>query len=139
MEARAKLSNTRGSARKARLVIDLIRGKDVVEALNILKFNDKTVAGKIEKMLDSAIKNWETKNEGYRAEDNDLYIKEVFADGAVIVKRFRPAPFGRAHRIRKRNSHITLVVDSRVPIETITEDYEDAEVEDITENQETED
>jgi large subunit ribosomal protein L22 len=135
MEAIAKLTNTRGSARKARLVVDLIRGKDVDEALNILKYSNKHVSSKIEKLLESAINNWDSKNEGLRPEDSDLYVKEAFVDGGLMMKRYRPAPFGRAHRIRKRMSHITLVVDSRLVVEEEGH-YED--VEEITETQETE-
>lgn len=119
MEAVAKLRNTKGSPRKARLVIDLIRGKDVYEALNIIRFTQKRAAEKIEKLVESAINNWAQKNEGLRPEDSDLYIKAAFVDGGSVMKRFQPAPHGRAHRIRKRLSHITVVVDSRLPIEVL--------------------
>lgn len=116
MEAVAKLRNAKGSARKARLVIDQIRNKDVDEALNILRFSEKHVSKRIEKLVESAISNWANKNEGMRPEDSDLYVKACFADGGPMLKRFRPAPFGRAHRIRKRTCHITVIVDSRLPI-----------------------
>ncbi len=129
MEAVARLKNNKGSARKARLVLDLIRGKDVEEALNILKFNHKYVSKKVEKLLESAINNWEQKNEGMRVEDSELYVKEAYADGASVLKRFQPAPFGRAYRIRKRLSHITIVVDSRVQAEELNEVSENIETE----------
>jgi len=129
MEAVARLKNNKGSARKARLVLDLIRGKDVEEALNILKFNHKHVSNKVEKLLESAINNWEQKNEGMRVEDSELYVKEAYADGASVLKRFQPAPFGRAYRIRKRLSHITIVVDSRMQVEEMNEVSENIETE----------
>jgi len=113
MEAIAKLNNNRGSARKARLVADLIRGKDVYEALNILHFSSKHASSKMEKLLGSAINNWEQKNEGLKPEDSDLFVKVIKVDGGKMQKRFQPAPFGRAHRIRKRSNHITIIVASR--------------------------
>ncbi len=115
MEAVAKLfnyprtNNNTGSPRKARLVIDLIRGVSIDKALNILKYTDKAAAKPIEQVLRSAIKNWELKYERDAA-DSHLYIKEIFADGGKTMRRFQPAPHGRAHRIRKRTNHITLVV-----------------------------
>lgn len=112
MEAVAKLRNVRTSPRKMRLVADLIRGRKVSEALNILKFEPKKGAEGLEKLLFSAIANWQNKNEDVRLEDAELYVKEVFVDGGRILKRLRPAPQGRAHRIRKRSNHVTLVVDS---------------------------
>ncbi len=117
MEAIARLKSVKGSPRKARLVIDQIRGKRVDEALAILRFNDKRLASPIEKLVESAISNWANKNEGLRPEDSDLYIKKAFVDGAGMLKRFRPAPFGRAYRIRKRMSHVTVVVDSQLPVQ----------------------
>jgi len=96
-----------------RLVADIIRGKNVQEALNILKFSNKEAAGRLEKLLLSAINNWEQKNEGQRAEEAALFIKTVNVDGGRMLKRVQPAPQGRAHRIRKRSNHVTLVVDSR--------------------------
>lgn len=134
MEAVAKLRNTKGSPRKARLVIDQIRGMDVDEALSVLKFSNKHVAAKIEKLLESAINNWTQKNEGFRPEDSDLYVKRAFVDGGPVLKRFQPAPFGRAYRIRKRTSHITLIVDSRQPIDAFVDEMD----EEIEETQETE-
>jgi len=112
MEAVAKLRNVRTSPRKMRLVADLIRGRKVSEALNILKFEPKKGAESLEKLLFSAIANWQTKNEDVRLEEADLYVKEIFVDGGRILKRLRPAPQGRAHRIRKRSNHVTLVVGS---------------------------
>lgn len=112
MEATAKLRNVPTSPRKMRLVADMIRGRQVSDALNILKFESKQGAVKIEKLLLSAIANWQETYEEERLEDANLYIKEIRVDGGRILKRLRPAPQGRAHRIRKRSNHITLVVDS---------------------------
>lgn len=137
MEAIAKLNSTKGSARKARLVLDFIRGKNVDEALNMLRFNSKKFSGKIEKLVESAINNWAQKNEGHRPEDSELYIREAYADGGTIMRRFRPAPFGRAYRIRKRSSHITVVVDSRLDISAPIEEaeYDEEAVEEIEGNE----
>jgi large subunit ribosomal protein L22 len=112
MEAVAKLRNEPTAPRKMRLVADMIRGRNVYDALNILKFESKSGAAKIEKLLISAIANWEEINEDQRSDEADLYIKEIRVDGARILKRLRPAPQGRAHRIRKRSNHVTLIVDS---------------------------
>lgn len=138
MQAHAKLNNTRGSARKARLVADLIRGKDVYDALSLLSQTRKAVAPKFEKLLESAIKNWEVRNEGVRPEDSELYLKEVRVDVGPTMKRFRPAPHGRAYRIRKRSSHYTIVVDSRIeleqPAEAVEEEIEEeAPIEEVEE------
>jgi len=115
MEAVAKLRNNPTSTRKTRLVVDLIRGKEVNEALNVLKFTSKESAPKIEKLLLSAISNWGQKNDA-QPEDHDLIVKAAWVDGGKMLKRFRPAPQGRAHRIRKRSNHITLVVDSKTQV-----------------------
>jgi large subunit ribosomal protein L22 len=115
MEAVAKLRNNPTSTRKTRLVVDLIRGKEVNEALNVLKFTSKESAPKIEKLLLSAINNWGQKNDA-QPEDHDLIVKAAWVDGGKMLKRFRPAPQGRAHRIRKRSNHITLVVDTKTPM-----------------------
>ncbi|PIB36428.1 50S ribosomal protein L22 [Reichenbachiella sp. 5M10] len=112
MEAVAKLKNVPTSPRKMRVVADLVRGQRVNNALNILKFEAKQGAGRIEKLLLSAISNWEIKNEDAKLEEADLYVKEIFVDSGRILKRLRPAPQGRAHRIRKRSNHVTVVVDS---------------------------
>jgi len=115
MEAVAKLNNCPTSPRKMRLVVDLIRGKKVEEAFNTLRFNNKKEsAHRVEKLLRSAIANWEQKNEGSRAESNELFVKTVFVDCGTMMKRVLPAPQGRAHRIRKRSNHVTLIVDSMV-------------------------
>ncbi len=111
-QARAILRNVRIAPRKMRLVVDLIRGKKVSAALNILKFESKAGAQYIEKLLLSAISNWENKNPDASIEDADLYVKEVYVTQGKTLKRFRPAPQGRAHRIRKRSNHVTLIVDS---------------------------
>ncbi|TXI69383.1 MAG: 50S ribosomal protein L22 [Cyclobacteriaceae bacterium] len=109
---KARLTNVPTSPRKMRLVADLIRGVRVNQALNILKYEPKVGAEKIEKLLLSAISNWSAKNSEQKLEDADLFVKDIFVDGGRILKRLRPAPQGRAHRIRKRSNHVTLVVDS---------------------------
>lgn len=114
MEAIAKLNDCPTSPRKMRLVVDLIRGQKVENALHILKFNPKEASKRVEKLLLSAIANWQAKNEGVRMEDSDLYVKTVFVDGGRQLKRLRPAPQGRGYRIRKRSNHVTLVVDSKL-------------------------
>jgi len=108
----AKLNNCPSSPRKMRLVADIIRGKDVFQALGILKFSQKDASGKLEKLLRSAIANWEAKNEGQNPESSQLYVKEIKVDGGRMLKRVQPAPQGRAHRIRKRSNHVTIIVDS---------------------------
>ncbi len=113
----ARLSNCPTSPRKMRLVADLIRGKDVDRALSILRFTKKEAAQRLEKLLLSAIANWQSKNEGVRIEESNLYIKQIYVDSARMLKRIRPAPQGRAHRIRKRSNHVTLVIDSRKTVE----------------------
>lgn len=113
MEAVARLRNVPTAPRKMRLVADLVRGKSVNQALNVLKFEPKHGAKLIEKLLLSAVANWETKNEGARLEEADLFVKTIMVDGGRMLKRIRPAPQGRAHRIRKRSNHVTLVIDSR--------------------------
>ncbi|HMV09673.1 MAG TPA: 50S ribosomal protein L22 [Cyclobacteriaceae bacterium] len=109
---KARLTNVPTSPRKMRLVADLIRGVRVNQALNILKYEPKVGAEKIEKLLLSAISNWSAKNSEQKLEEADLFVKDIFVDGGRILKRLRPAPQGRAHRIRKRSNHVTLVVDS---------------------------
>ncbi len=112
MEAVAKLNNVPTSPRKMRLVADLVRGERVDKALNILKFEPNQGAIRLEKLLLSAIANWQQKNEDTRLEDVDLYVKEIFVDSGRMLKRLRPAPQGRAHRIRKRSNHVTLIIDA---------------------------
>ena len=109
----AKLNNCPTSPRKMRLVADIIRGVDVDKALHILKFNPKEASARLEKLLLSALANWEAKNEGARMEDSQLFVEEVTVDSGRMLKRVQPAPQGRAHRIRKRSNHVTLVVGSR--------------------------
>ena len=108
----AKLNNCPTSPRKMRLVADTVRGKDVFEALNILRFSAQEASGRIEKLLRSAIANWEAKNSGASPEDSKLTVSEIFVDSARMLKRIQPAPQGRAHRIRKRSNHVTIIVDS---------------------------
>ena len=109
----AKLNNCPTSPRKMRLIADLIRGMDADKALAELKLNPKEASGRMEKLLLSALANWEAKNEGKRMDEANLYVSEVRVDGGRMLKRIQPAPQGRAHRIRKRSNHVTLVVDSR--------------------------
>jgi large subunit ribosomal protein L22 len=108
----AKLKNVPTSPRKMRLIADLIRGERVNKALNILKYEPKIGAPKLEKLLLSAISSWTAKHTDLKLEEADLYVKDVFVDGGRILKRLRPAPQGRAHRVRKRSNHVTLIVDS---------------------------
>jgi len=110
---RAILRNVPTSPRKMRPVTDLIRGQEVNKALDILKFSKQEASRRLEKLLLSAIANWQAKNEGVRLEESDLYVKEVKVDGGRILRRIRPAPQGRAYRIRKRSNHVTLVLGSR--------------------------
>jgi large subunit ribosomal protein L22 len=115
MEAIAKLNNCPTSPRKMRLLADLVRGKRVEEAMNILRFNNKKENSyRLEKLLRSAIANWEQKNEGMSVENAQLYVKTIFVDGGAMMKRVLPAPQGRAYRVRKRSNHVTLVVDSKL-------------------------
>ena len=108
----AKLNNCPTSPRKMRLVADLVRGEKVEHALNILKFNSKEASGRLEKLLLSAIANWQSKNEEANIEEAELVVKEIRVDGGTMLKRLRPAPQGRAHRIRKRSNHVTVVIGS---------------------------
>jgi large subunit ribosomal protein L22 len=119
MEAVAKLRNCPMSARKMRLVVDLVRGKGVEEALDILRFTKKEAAVWLEKLVLSAVANWENKLDGAEsADDYGLVIKTAFSDQGTMLKRFRPAPHGRAHRIRKHTNHVTIVVENSVPLAT---------------------
>ena len=112
MEALAKLNNVPTSPRKMRLVADLVRGKRVGLALSILKFTPNHGAIRLEKLLLSAVANWQAKNPDSKLEEADLFIKTVMVDEGRMLKRLRPAPQGRGHRIRKRSNHVTLIVDS---------------------------
>ena len=106
----AKLNNCPTSPRKMRLVADLVRGERVEKALSILKFSQKEASSKLEKLLLSAIANWQSKNEEANIEEAELIVQEIRVDGGAMLKRLRPAPQGRAHRIRKRSNHVTIVV-----------------------------
>jgi large subunit ribosomal protein L22 len=108
----AKLNNVPTSPRKMRYVADMIRGLEVNRALGVLKFSNKEAAAKVEKLLRSAIANWEAKN-GRQAEAGELYVSLIYVDSAAMLKRLRPAPQGRGYRIRKRSNHVTLQVDTR--------------------------
>ncbi len=107
----AHLLNIPTSPRKMRLVADMIRGQEVFRALGILKFSNKEAAARLEKLLRSAVANWEAKNDK-KAESGELYISTIFVNPAPMLKRLRPAPQGRGYRIRKRANHVTLIVDS---------------------------
>ncbi len=109
-KAYAILRDLRMSPRKVRLLADLIRGMEVNEALNVLRFSTKHASIPMEKLLVSAIANWQSKNPD--ADMTGLYVKEIFVDQSRTLKRIQPAPHGRAHRIRKRSSHVTIVVDT---------------------------
>jgi large subunit ribosomal protein L22 len=123
MEAVARLRNYPTSPRKMRLLADLIRGMEVENALNTLKFSTKDPSVAMEKLLLSAIANWRIKNEGVDLAEANLYVSTIFVDGGRVLKRMRPAPQGRAYRVRKRSNHVTIMVDSRAPI-TVTQQTE---------------
>ncbi len=123
----AKLNNCPTSPRKMRLIADLIRGKRVELALHILKTNAKQPSERLRKLLLSAIANWQIKNEGLRIEDSDLIVKEVFVDSGRQLKRLLTAPQGRAHRIRKRSNHVTILLDSRNKPEVEVEETPEVE------------
>ena len=107
----AKANNVPSSPRKMRYVVDLIRGMEVNRALGVLRFSKKAAAANVEKLLRSAIANWEQKNDR-KAEDGELYVSKIFVDEGVTMKRMRPAPQGRGYRIRKRSNHVTIYLDS---------------------------
>jgi len=109
----AKLNNCPTSPRKMRLVADLVRGVQVEKALAVLKFSQKEASRKVEKLLLSAIANWQAKNEDADIEQAELFVKTITVDSGTMLKRLRPAPQGRAHRIRKRSNHVTLVLGSK--------------------------
>ena len=116
MEAVARLRNYPTSPRKMRLLADLVRGLDVENALNTLKFSTKHPSVALEKLLMSAVANWRVKNEGVDVAGANLYVKTIMVDGGRMLKRMRPAPQGRAYRVRKRSNHVTIVVDSRASV-----------------------
>ncbi|MCF8346854.1 MAG: 50S ribosomal protein L22 [Bacteroidales bacterium] len=119
----AVLRNVPTSPRKMRLVTDMIKGVEVNKALDMLKFSNKDASFDVEKLLLSAIANWQAKNEGARIEESHLYVKEAFVNQSRTLKRIQPAPQGRAHRIRKRSNHVTIVLDSQ----PVTEEVESQE------------
>lgn len=108
----ATLRNCPTSPRKMRLVTDMIKGMEVNRALDILKFSSKEASRNVEKLLMSAISNWQTKNEGVRIEESNLFVKEAFVNQGRTLKRLQTAPQGRAYRLRKRSNHVTLILDS---------------------------
>jgi len=114
MEAVARLRNYPTSPRKMRLLADLVRGMEVEIALNTLKFSTKHNSVALEKLLLSAIANWRVKNEGVDVAGANLFVKTIMVDGGRMLKRMRPAPQGRANRVRKRSNHVTIVVDSHL-------------------------
>ncbi len=109
----AKLNNVPTSPRKMRLVADMIRGMEVNKALSVLKFSSKEASGKLEKLLKSAIANWEAKTE-QKADNANLYVSKIYVDSATMLKRLRTAPQGRGYRVRKRSNHVTIFVDSKI-------------------------
>jgi large subunit ribosomal protein L22 len=115
----AVLRNNTTSPRKMRLVTDMIKGVEVNKALDMLKFSSKEASKDVEKLLLSAIANWQAKNEGARIEESNLFVKEARVDQSRTLKRIQPAPQGRAHRIRKRSNHVTLVIDSHNAVEEV--------------------
>jgi len=123
---KAVLRNDPSSPRKMRLVADMIRGLEVNKALELLKYSNKEASRRVEKLVLSAIANWQEKNEGERVEESHLYIREIFVDQSRTLKRLRPAPQGRAYRIRKRSNHVTVILDSLMlpQNETETEEVE---------------
>jgi len=118
MEAIAKLRNCPMSPRKMRLIADLIRNKPVDEALGILKFTKNEASIWLEKLLLSAVANWEYKLDGVDSDDYSLIVKTIFVDGGRMLKRIQPAPQGRAHRVRKRSNHVTIIIENTLPLET---------------------
>lgn len=109
----AKLNNCPTSPRKMRLVADLVRGEDVEKALAILKFSQKEASRRLEKLVVSAIANWQSKNEDADLEAAGLFVQEIKVDSGSMLKRLRPAPQGRAHRIRKRSNHVTVIIGAK--------------------------
>ena len=122
----AKLNNVPSSPRKMRLVADMVRGMEVSRALGVLKFSNKEAAAKVEKLLRSAIANWEAKNER-KADTGELFVSTIQVDCSTTLKRMRPAPQGRGYRIRKRSNHVTLFVDTKVVEKTDTENMKESQ------------
>jgi large subunit ribosomal protein L22 len=122
----AKLNDVPSSPRKMRLVVDMIRDMEVFRALGVLKYSNKEAAAKVEKLLRSAISNWEQKNER-KAESGILFVTSVNVDCSTTLKRMRPAPQGRGYRIRKRSNHVTLFVDTKAIVENETENNNESQ------------
>jgi len=120
----AVLRNCPTSPRKMRLVTDMIKGVEVSRALDMLKYSTKSASKDVEKLLLSAVANWQTKNEGAKIEESNLYVKEARVDQSRTLKRIQPAPQGRAHRIRKRSNHVTVVIDSHNLVEEVEQEKE---------------
>jgi len=112
----AVLRNCPTSPRKMRLVADMVRGMEVNRALDVLKFSTKEASTKVEKLLLSAIANWQAKNESERIEESNLIVSKIFVDSGRMLKRVMPAPQGRAHRVRKRSNHVTIYLDKKNPV-----------------------
>jgi len=132
----AKLNNCPTSPRKMRLVVDLIRGVNVDRALHILKHSSKDASGKLEKLVRSAISNWEQKNGRQINDEDNIYIKQINVDSGRVLKRILPAPQGRAHRTKKRSNHVTVLLDSRIAFnaeESIIEKKETVKIPEIKE------
>ncbi len=125
----ARLNNVPTSPRKMRLLADLVRGMNADKAMYVLQHSQKEPAKRLYKLLLSAIANWKEKNEGARLEENELFIKEIFVDSGRMLKRIRPAPQGRAHRIRKRSNHVTLYLGNRSQVEEEVEVNDTAKTE----------
>ena len=123
----ATLRNCPTSPRKMRLVTDMIKGVEVNKALDMLRYSPKEASRRVEKLLLSAIANWQAKNEGARIEDSQLFVKEAYVDQSRTLKRIQPAPQGRAHRIRKRSNHVTVVLDSHTVTEDVVQEQEPQE------------
>lgn len=120
----ATLRNCPTSPRKMRLVTDMIKGVEVNKALDMLRYSPKEASRNVEKLLLSAIANWQAKNEGARIEESQLFVKEAFVDQSRTLKRIQPAPQGRAHRIKKRSNHVTVVLDSANVVEEVVDTQE---------------
>jgi large subunit ribosomal protein L22 len=110
--SQAILRNCPTSPRKMRLLADMVRGKEVNQALDMLRYSSKEASRRLEKLVLSAVSNWQNKNEGARIEDSNLIVKEIKVDSARMLKRIQPAPQGRAYRVRKRSNHVTVVLGS---------------------------
>jgi large subunit ribosomal protein L22 len=117
----AKLNNCPTSPRKMRLVADMIRGLEVEKAMFLLRHSSKEASNRLEKLLLSASHNWQQKNEGANMDEAQLFVKEISVDSARMLKRIQPAPQGRAHRIRKRSNHVTVVVEAKNQQEVVEE------------------